>query len=77
LTYFTLVTGEVTWVMATKPISKKDLDIFGDKLKRTVERVVDQKVVLEVGKAKEEILDEQRKFLKQTGITTLRFTNEG
>gem|GEM_PF-4256306 len=63
--------------MATKPISKKDLDIFGDKLKRTVERVVDQKVVLEVGKAKEEILDEQRKFLKQTGITTLRFTNEG
>lgn len=72
-----MVTGEVTWVMATKPISKKDLDIFGDKLKRTVERVVDQKVVLEVGKAKEEILDEQRKFLKQTGITTLRFTNEG
>jgi len=49
--------------MVNRPIYKKDLDEFGKKLKKDILSTIDVKLGYEIIKLKNELGDEQKKFL--------------
>ena len=49
--------------MVNKPIYKKDLDEFGKGLKKDILSTIDAKLEYEITKLKNELGDEQKKFL--------------